>query len=133
MNKFFDTALGGSRYVLMIGRLVLKFPYRKCIAQGREQNEKEWRDRHKSEHLAKLYFSFPWGWCNVAERVTPLAQPLSSIEGGELIKDYFKARVKSKDELDFLLVDGNLENFGVIKGRGIVKLDWGGYGHSEDS
>ena len=131
MNKFFDTALGGSRYVLMIGGLVFKFPYCKCIAQGREQNEKEWRDHHKSEHLAKLYFSFPWGWCNVAERVTPLAQPLSSIEGGELIKDYFKARVKSKDELDFLLVDGNLENFG-IKDKKIVKLDWGGYGHSED-
>lgn len=131
MSKFFDTALGGSRYVLMVGGLVFKFPYRKCIEQGREQNEKEWQDRHKSEHLAKLYFSFPWGWCNVAERVTPLAQPLSSIEGGELIKNYFKVRVKSKDELDFLLVDGNLENFGV-KGSGIVKLDWGGYGHSED-
>ena len=131
MNKFFKTTRGGTRFIVLIGNLVFKFPYFKCIPQGRLQNRIEWRDRNKSEHLTRLYFSFPWGWCNVAERVTPLAQPLSSIEGGELIKDYFKTRVKSKDELDFLLVDGNLENFGV-KGNGIVKLDWGGYGHSED-
>lgn len=131
MGNFFDVALGGSRYVLMIGNLVFKFPYKKCIKQGREQNEKEWRDRNKSNYLAKLYFSFPKGWCNVMERVTPLAQPLSSIEGGDLVKNYFRLKVKSKEELDFLLEDGSLENFGV-KDKKIVKLDWGGYGHNED-
>lgn len=131
MCKFFKIARGGTRFIVLIGNLVFKFPYFKCIPQGRLQNKVEWRDRDKSDYLAKLYFSFPGGWCNVAERVTPLTKPLSSIAGGDLIKNYFKSRVKSKDELDFLLVDSNLENFGV-KDKCIVKLDWGGYGHSED-
>lgn len=131
MNKFFEVALGGSRYVLMIGNLAFKFPYKKCINQGRKQNMQEWKDRNKSKHLAKLYYSFPFGLCNIMERVTPLAQPLSSIEGAALVRNYFKLNVVSKEELDFLLEDSSLENFG-IKDKKIVKLDWGGYGHSED-
>ena len=60
------------------------------------------------------------------ERVTPLADPLSSIES-ELIRDYFKKKVKDKKELDFLLEDASLGNFGTKQGQ-VVKLDWGGYG-----
>lgn len=130
MSKFFDTALGGSRYVVLIGNIVCKFPYFKCIKQGRTQNKREWKDRKKSKHLAKLYFSFPFGLCNIMERVKPLAQPLSSIVEDSLVRDYFKQKAESKQELEFLLEDGSLENFGIKKGR-IVKLDWGGYGHED--
>lgn len=128
MNKFFDTALGGTRFVLMVGNLVFKFPYYKCFTQGQRQNIKEWQDRDKSTHLAKLYLSLPFGLCNVMERVVPLAKPLSSIESDK-IKDYFRSKHLSKKELEFLLEDATLENFGTKDGK-IVKLDWGGYGKS---
>lgn len=127
-NKFFETALGGTRFIVMIGGLVFKIPYYKCIKQGRRQNKKEWKDRKKSSHLARLYFSFPFGLLNIMERVIPLAQPLSSIES-DCVKDYFRNKNLSKDELEFILEDATLENFG-IKDEKIVKLDWGGYGKS---
>lgn len=126
MNKFFEVALGGTRFILIIGKIVFKLPYYKCFSQGRNQNIKEWEDRNKSTYLAKLYFSFPFGLCNIMERVTPLASPLTSIES-DLIKDYFREKVKNKVELNFLLEDASLENFGTKDGQ-IVKLDWGGYG-----
>lgn len=126
MGKFFKTSLGGTRFIIIIGNIVFKLPYYKCISQGRIQNIREWQDKDKSSHLAKLYYSFPFGLCNIMERVVPLADPLSSIES-ELIRDYFKKNVKDKKELNFLLEDASLENFGTKKGQ-IVKLDWGGYG-----
>ena len=126
--KFFETALGGTRFIVMIGGIVFKIPYYKCIKQGRRQNEKEWIDRKKSSYLARLYFSFPFGLLNIMERVIPLAQPLSSIES-DCVKDYFRNKKLSKDELEFILEDATLENFGV-KDEKIVKLDWGGYGKS---
>lgn len=128
MYKFFETALGGTRYILMVGNIVFKFPYYKCLKQGRRQNVKELQDRDKSSHLAKLYFSFPFGLCNIMERVTPLAKPLSSIES-DSVKEYFKSQNLSKRELEFILEDATLENFGIKDGK-IVKLDWGGYGKS---
>ena len=45
------------------------------------------------------------------------------------IKDYFRSKHLSKKELEFLLEDATLENFGTKDGK-IVKLDWGGYGKS---
>ena len=128
MNKFFKVALGGTRYIVMIGRLVFKFPYYKCMRQGRRQNKVEWRDRNNSSHLAKLYASLPFGLCNIMERVVPLAEPLSSQES-DFVREHFRNQKLPKEELEFLLEDATLENFGLRNGK-IVKLDWGGYGRS---
>lgn len=57
-----------------------------------------------------------------------MAQPLSSIESNS-VKDYFRSKGLPKDELEFILEDATLENFGIKDGK-IVKLDWGGYGKS---
>ena len=128
-NNFFTTVRGGSRYVILIGNLAIKFPYLRFPYHGRKQNLKEWEYRNKSSHLAKLYISFPFGWCNVMERVQPLAKSLSSVDCTNLIRAYFKNKVTG-DELAFLLEDSTLENFGTKNGR-IVKLDWGGFWRSE--
>ena len=126
MNKFFKTTRGGTRYIVLIGNLVFKFPYFKCIPQGRLQNRIEWRDRNKSKHLARLYFAFPFGLCNIMERVTPIAEP-SDTSKDDFIKSYFKDIIKDTNELRFILKDGSTGNFGLRNGE-LVKLDWGGYG-----
>ena len=110
MNKFFKTTRGGTRYIVLIGNLVFKFPYFKCIPQGRLQNRIEWRDRNKSKHLARLYFAFPFGLCK-----------------DDFIKSHFKDIIKDTSELRFILKDGSTGNFGLRNGE-LVKLDWGGYG-----
>ena len=126
MNKFFKTTRGGTRYIILIGNLVFKFPYFKCIPQGRLQNRIEWRDRNKSKHLARLYFAFPFGLCNIMERVTPISEPFDTSKD-DFIKYYFKDIIKDKNELRFILKDGSTGNFGLRNGQ-LVKLDWGGYG-----
>ena len=126
MNKFFKTTRGGTRYIILIGNLVFKFPYFKCIPQGRLQNRVEWRDRNKSKHLARLYFAFPFGLCNIMERVTPISEPFDTSKD-DFIKSYFKAIIKDTNELRFILKDGSTGNFGLRNGE-LVKLDWGGYG-----
>ena len=52
-NNFFTTVRGGSRYVILIGNLAIKFPYLRFPYHGRKQNLKEWEYRNKSSHLAK--------------------------------------------------------------------------------
>ena len=126
MNKFFKTTRGGTRYIILIGNLVFKFPYFKCIPQGRLQNRIEWRDRNKSKHLARLYFAFPFGLCNIMERVIPISEPFDTSKD-DFIKSYFKDIVKDTNELRFILKDGSTGNFGLRNGE-LVKLDWGGYG-----
>ena len=126
MNKFFKTTRGGTRYIVLIGNLVFKFPYFKCIPQGRLQNRIEWRDRNKSKHLARLYFAFPFGLCNIMERVTPISEPFDTSKD-DFIKSYFKDIIKDTNELRFILKDGSTVNFGLRNGE-LVKLDWGGYG-----
>ena len=126
MNKFFKTTRGGTRYIILIGNLVFKFPYFKCIPQGRLQNRIEWRDRNKSKHLARLYFAFPFGLCNIMERVIPISEPFDTSKD-DFIKSYFKDIIKDKNELRFILKDGSTGNFGLRNGE-LVKLDWGGYG-----
>ena len=126
MNKFFKTTRGGTRYIILIGNLVFKFPYFKCIPQGRLQNRIEWRDRNKSKHLARLYFAFPFGLCNIMERVTPISEPFDTSKD-DFIKSYFKDIIKDINELRFILKDGSTGNFGLRNGE-LVKLDWGGYG-----
>ena len=126
MNKFFKTTRGGTRYIILIGNLVFKFPYFKCIPQGRLQNRIEWRDRNKSKHLASLYFAFPFGLCNIMERVTPISEPFDTSKD-DFIKSYFKDIIKDTNELRFILKDGSTGNFGLRNGE-LVKLDWGGYG-----
>lgn len=126
MNKFFKTTRGGTRYIILIGNLVFKFPYFKCIPQGRLQNIIEWRDRNKSKHLAHLYFAFPFGLCNIMERVTPISEPFDTSKD-DFIKSYFKDIIKDTNELRFILKDGSTGNFGLRNGE-LVKLDWGGYG-----
>ena len=126
MNKFFKTTRGGTRYIILIGNLVFKFPYFKCIPQGRLQNRIEWRDRNKSKHLARLYFAFPFGLCNIMERVIPISAPFHTSKD-DFIKSYFKDIIKDKNELRFILKDGSTGNFGLRNGE-LVKLDWGGYG-----
>ena len=126
MNKFFKTTRGGTRYIVLIGNLVFKFPYFKCIPQGRLQNRIEWRDRNKSEHLARLYFAFPFGLCNIMERVIPISEPFDTSKD-DFIKSYFKDIIKDTNELRFILKDGSTGNFGLRNGE-LVKLDWGGYG-----
>ena len=126
MNKFFKTTRGGTRYIILIGNLVFKFPYFKCIPQGRLQNKIEWRDRNKSKHLARLYFAFPFGLCNIMERVTPISEPFDTSKD-DFIKSYFKDIIKDTNELRFILKDGSTGNFGLRNGE-LVKLDWGGYG-----
>ena len=125
MNKFFKTTRG-TRYIILIGNLVFKFPYFKCIPQGRLQNRIEWRDRNKSDHLARLYFAFPFGLCNIMERVTPISEPFDTSKD-DFIKSYFKDIIKDTNELRFILKDGSTGNFGLRNGE-LVKLDWGGYG-----
>ena len=126
MNKFFKTTRGGTRYIVLIGNLVFKFPYFKCIPQGRLQNRIEWRDRNKSKHLARLYFAFPFGLCNIMERVIPISDPFDTSKD-DFIKSYFKDIIKDTNELRFILKDGSTGNFGLRNGE-LVKLDWGGYG-----
>ena len=126
MNKFFKTTRGGTRYIILIGNLVFKFPYFKCIPQGRLQNRIEWRDRNKSDHLAHLYFAFPFGLCNIMESVTPISEPFDTSKD-DFIKSYFKDIIKDTNELRFILKDGSTGNFGLRNGE-LVKLDWGGYG-----
>ena len=126
MNKFFKTTRGGTRYIVLIGNLVFKFPYFKCIPQGRLQNRVEWQDRNKSDHLARLYFAFPFGLCNIMERVTPISEPFDTSKD-DFIKSYFKDIIKDTNELRFILKDGSTGNFGLRNGE-LVKLDWGGYG-----
>ena len=126
MNKFFKTTRGGTRYIVLIGNLVFKFPYFKCIPQGRLQNIIEWRDRNKSKHLARLYFAFPFGLCNIMERVIPISEPFDTSKD-DFIKSYFKDIIKDTNELRFILKDGSTGNFGLRNGE-LVKLDWGGYG-----
>ena len=126
MNKFFKTTRGGTRYIILIGNLVFKFPYFKCIPQGRLQNRIEWRDRNKSDHLARLYFAFPFGLCNIMERVIPISEPFDTSKD-DFIKSYFKDIIKDTNELRFILKDGSTGNFGLRNGE-LVKLDWGGYG-----
>ena len=126
MNKFFKTTRGGTRYIILIGNLVFKFPYFKCIPQGRLQNRIEWRDRNKSKHLARLYFAFPFGLCNIMERVTPISEPFDTSKD-DFIKSYFKDIIKDTNELRFISKDGSTGNFGLRNGE-LVKLDWGGYG-----
>lgn len=126
MNKFFKTTRGGTRYIVLIGNLVFKFPYFKCIPQGRLQNRIEWRDRNKSRHLARLYFAFPFGLCNIMERVIPISEPFDTSKD-DFIKSYFKDIIKDTNELRFILKDGSTGNFGLRNGE-LVKLDWGGYG-----
>ena len=126
MNKFFKTTRGGTRYIILIGNLVFKFPYFKCIPQGRLQNRIEWRDRDKSKHLARLYFAFPFGLCNIMERVIPISEPFDTSKD-DFIKSYFKDIIKDTNELRFILKDGSTGNFGLRNGE-LVKLDWGGYG-----
>ena len=126
MNKFFKTTRGGTRYIVLIGNLVFKFPYFKCIPQGRLQNRIEWRDRNKSKHLACLYVAFPFGLCNIMERVTPISEPFDTSKD-DFIKSYFKDIIKDTNELRFILKDGSTGNFGLRNGE-LVKLDWGGYG-----
>ena len=126
MNKFFKTTRGGTRYIVLIGNLVFKFPYFKCVPQGRLQNRIEWRDRNKSKHLARLYFAFPFGLCNIMERVIPISEPFDTSKD-DFIKSYFKDIIKDTNELRFILKDGSTGNFGLRNGE-LVKLDWGGYG-----
>ena len=126
MNKFFKTTRGGTRYIILIGNLVFKFPYFKYIPQGRLQNIIEWRDRNKSKHLARLYFAFPFGLYNIMERVTPISEPFDTSKD-DFIKSYFKDIIKDTNELRFILKDGSTGNFGLRNGE-LVKLDWGGYG-----
>ena len=126
MNKFFKTTRGGTRYIILIGNLVFKFPYFKCIPQGRLQNRIEWRDRNKSKHLARLYFAFPFGLCNIMERVIPISEPFDTSKD-DFIKSYFKDIIKDTNELRFILKDGSTGNFGLRNGE-LVKLDWGGDG-----
>ena len=126
MNNFFKTTRGGTRYIILIGNLVFKFPYFKCIPQGRLQNRIEWRDRNKSEHLARLYFAFPFGLCNIMERVIPISEPFDTSKD-DFIKSYSKDIIKDTNELRFILKDGSTGNFGLRNGE-LVKLDWGGYG-----
>ena len=126
MNKFFKTTRGGTRYIILIGNLVFKFPYFKCIPQGRLQNRIEWRDRNKRKYLARLYFAFPFGLCNIMERVTPISEPFDTSKD-DFIKSYFKDIIKDTNELRFILKDGSTGNFGLRNGE-LVKLDWGGYG-----
>ena len=126
MNKFFKTTRGGTRYIILIGNLVFKFPYFKCIPQGRLQNRIEWRDRNKSKHLARLYFAFPFGLCNIMERVIPISEPFDTSKD-DFIKSYFKDIIKDTNELRFILKDGSTGNFELRNGE-LVKLDWGGYG-----
>ena len=126
MNKFFKTTRGGTRYIILIGNLVFKFPYFKCIPQGRLQNRIEWRDRNKSKHLARVYFAFPFGLCNIMERVIPISEPFDTSKD-DFIKSYFKDIIKDTNELRFILKDGSTGNFGLRNGE-LVKLDWGGYG-----
>ena len=126
MNKFFKTTRGGTRYIILIGNLVFKFPYFKYIPRGRLQNRIEWRHRNKSKHLARLYFAFPFGLCNIMERVTPISEPFDTSKD-DFIKSYFKDIIKDTNELRFILKDGSTGNFGLRNGE-LVKLDWGGYG-----
>lgn len=118
----FKTALGGTRYIILIGNIVFKFPYYKYFILGCKQNLREWKYRKRSSYLTKLYFSFPLGICNITERV----KPLENIDS-EYIKNYFKLKIKNRKELSFILEDATSENFGVKDNR-IVKLDWGGFG-----
>ena len=90
------------------------------------QNRIEWRDRNKSDHLARLYFAFPFGLCNIMERVTPISEPFDTSKD-DFIKSYFKDIIKDTNELRFILKDGSTGNFGLRNGE-LVKLDWGGYG-----
>lgn len=118
----FKTALGGTRYIILIGNIVFKFPYYKYFILGCKQNLREWKYRKRSSYLTKLYFSFPLGICNITERV----KPLENVDS-EYIKNYFKLKIKNRKELSFILEDATSENFGV-KDNCIVKLDWGGFG-----
>lgn len=126
MSNFLALTSGGTRYVLFIGNLVFKFPRLDRFTEGLEQNNIEWRDRNKSSFLAKLYFSFPLGLCNIMERIEAFPPQNFGDEGNALIRNYYKDKVSSK-ELEFLLEDGALRNFGMKDGI-MLKLDWGGYG-----
>lgn len=106
----------------MIGNLVFKFPYKNTFKDGCFQNKNEWKNRNKSSNLTKLYFSFPFGLCNIAERVTPLKKE----EYNDLfLMHYFTEKGCTENELKFLLVDGYYRNFGKRKNGDVVKLDWG--------
>lgn len=120
--RWIFTARGGSRFIIALGNIVFKFPYIHNFKEGIVQNKYEWKNRNRSNYLTKLYFSFPFGLCNIAERVIPL----SKMDYGNIdLKDYFKAKVSSDEELKFLLVDSFSRNFGKRKNGDVVKLDWG--------
>lgn len=120
--KWFYTTRGGSRFILIIGNFVLKIPYYRTVGEGIKQNKYEWQNRNRSKYLTKLYVSLPFGLCNIAERVTPLNKyDYSKLD----LKEYFKVKVKSEEELRFLLVDSFSRNFGRRKNGDVVKLDWG--------
>ncbi len=116
-----NTAIGGSRFVVLIGNLVIKFPRPNTFQRGRKQNTQEWQHRNKSSHLAKLYFSFPFGMCNIMQRAILFDRDVTK----DVIRDYFKNKIRSKEELEFILEDSRTGNFGVVAHK-VVKIDWGG-------
>lgn len=111
---------GSSRYVILISKFAFKIPKISMFKCGMEQNIGELKNKNRSNYLAHLYFSLPFGILNIMERLEPLNVNLTNDEGWSYITDYFKSKV-SKDELEFLLSDGQCKNFGT---RG-EEIDYG--------
>lgn len=115
---------GSSRFVILWGDFAFKFPKISAFRRGIKQNKNEWKYKNSSRYLAHLYYSVPFGLCNIMERLEPLDVYFTSIEEcWDFITKHFKDKV-SDEELDFLLSDGQFENFGRRVNE-IIKLDWG--------
>lgn len=115
---------GSSRTVILLGDFAFKFPRLSSFREGMRQNRNEWKHRSRSKYLAHLYYSAPFGFLNIMERLAPLGVHfLNAEECWGFIEKHFKDKVDN-DEFEFLLRDGQQENFGRRVNE-IIKCDWG--------
>lgn len=109
---------GSSRIVILLGDFAFKFPRLSSFREGMRQNRNEWKHRSRSKYLAHLYYSAPLGFLNIMERLAPLGIEF------EFLENHYKNLIQDEGELDFILSDGQYENFGRRVNE-IIKCDWG--------
>ena len=116
---------GSSHIVILLGDFAFKFPRPSSFREGMRQNRNEWKHRSRSKYLAHLYYSAPLGFLNIMEGLAPLGIEFENLDiGFEFLENHYKNLIQDEGELDFILSDGQYENFGRRVNE-IIKCDWG--------
>lgn len=121
---------GSTRWVLLIGRIAIKFPCpstKKSWLQGLVANMVERELAYtKSDTLCPVYFSAWWGLFNIVPRVAVLTDE-------EYIEHVLKVHPKSPNYVNIILwpcndfvlhIEGKSNSYGWYKGK-VVAIDYG--------